>query len=253
MSTSSRSSPDERASIKIDVIREVLERTAFRPFEGRRRMVHRPRCGDAGDWRPRTRCSSRSKSRRRARSFVLTTAVPSALLPTVQSRCMRLRFGRLTEREVAEVLVRDHGMDERDARAAAALADGRVGEALALGVDRRRHLARGGAAAAAAGGGDARRRRVDCRRQPRLSTGAVAQGTAAGRCGAAAADAGVDAARHRAAQQRRRYVACWPIRSSADELAAVTRRLRRRIVHAMPLSPSIAPSWRSIAMPARKW
>src|SRR3954470_14316231 len=28
--------PDDRASIKIDVIREVLSQTAFRPFEGRR-------------------------------------------------------------------------------------------------------------------------------------------------------------------------------------------------------------------------
>jgi DNA polymerase-3 subunit delta' len=65
--------------------------------------------------------------------FLLTTAVPGALLPTVRSRCMRLQFGRLTEREVADVLVRDHAVPERDALAAAALADGRIGEALALG------------------------------------------------------------------------------------------------------------------------
>jgi hypothetical protein len=47
---------------------------------------------------------------------------------------MRLRFGRLTESEVAEVLERDHGLSARDGRSAAALADGSVGQALALGV-----------------------------------------------------------------------------------------------------------------------
>jgi DNA polymerase-3 subunit delta' len=31
--------PDDKASIKIDVVREVLSRTAYRPFEGKRRVV----------------------------------------------------------------------------------------------------------------------------------------------------------------------------------------------------------------------
>src|SRR4029453_8655498 len=31
--------PDDRASIKIDVVRDVLSQTGFRPFEGRRRVV----------------------------------------------------------------------------------------------------------------------------------------------------------------------------------------------------------------------
>jgi DNA polymerase-3 subunit delta' len=54
------------------------------------------------------------------------------LLPTVRSRCMRLRFGRLTESEVAQVLIRQTAVSEGDARAAAALADGSVGAAMAL-------------------------------------------------------------------------------------------------------------------------
>jgi hypothetical protein len=41
-----------------------------------------------------------------------------------------LRFGRLTEGEVAGVLVRDHGCDQRAAQAAASVADGSVGTAL---------------------------------------------------------------------------------------------------------------------------
>ena len=64
---------------------------------------------------------------------MLTTAVPGVLLPTVRSRCMRLRLGRLTESEVAEILARDHELSPSDARAAAALADGSVSNALDLG------------------------------------------------------------------------------------------------------------------------
>jgi DNA polymerase-3 subunit delta' len=124
--------PDERASIKIDVIREVLERTAFRPFEGRRRVVI-IRDAETLEVSAQNALLKSLEEPPPSTSFLLTTAVPSALLPTVRSRCMWLRFGRLTEREVVEVLVRDHDVPEHEARGAAALADGRIGEALALG------------------------------------------------------------------------------------------------------------------------
>jgi DNA polymerase-3 subunit delta' len=52
------------------------------------------------------------------------------LLPTVLSRCQRLRFGRLSPADVAEVLMRDHQYSEGDAHAAASLSDGSVGKAL---------------------------------------------------------------------------------------------------------------------------
>jgi DNA polymerase-3 subunit delta' len=123
--------PDERASIKIDVVRDVLERTGFRPFEGRRRVVIL-RDADTLEIAAQNALLKSLEEPPPATVFVLTTAVPSALLPTVQSRCMRLRFARLTAREVAQVLVRDHGMAEREAKAAAALSDGRVGVALTL-------------------------------------------------------------------------------------------------------------------------
>jgi DNA polymerase III subunit delta' len=64
--------------------------------------------------------------------FILTTAVPGVLLPTVRSRCMRLRFGRLTSAEVASALTRDHDYSDVDARGAAPLAGGSLGQALAL-------------------------------------------------------------------------------------------------------------------------
>jgi DNA polymerase-3 subunit delta' len=124
--------PDERASIKIDVVRDVLGRTAFRPFEGKRRLVL---IREADTLEPQAQ-NSLLKSLEEpppGTTFILTSAVPGALLPTVRSRCMRLRFARLTSAEVASALTRDHERSELDARAAAPLADGSIGQALALG------------------------------------------------------------------------------------------------------------------------
>jgi DNA polymerase-3 subunit delta' len=123
--------PDDKASIKIDVVRDVLGRTAFRPFEGKRRLVL---VRDADSLEPQSQ-NSLLKSLEEpppGTIFILTTAVPGALLPTVRSRCMRLRFGRLTSAEVSAALVRDHGRSEHEAREAAPLADGSIGQALAL-------------------------------------------------------------------------------------------------------------------------
>lgn len=127
-----RLEPDDRASIKIDVVRDVLERTGFRPFEGRRRMVL-IREADTLEPSAQNALLKSLEEPPPGTAFILTTAVPGALLPTVRSRCMRVAFGRLTTAEVADVLVRHHDHDEREARAAAALAAGSAGQALALG------------------------------------------------------------------------------------------------------------------------
>jgi DNA polymerase-3 subunit delta' len=123
--------PDEKASIKIDVIREVLARTAYRPFEGRRRVVL---IRDADTLEPAAQ-NALLKSLEEppdATMFVLVTAVPGALLPTVRSRTMQVRFAPLTVDQVSQVLARDFGHDAAQASAVAAFADGSVGQALGL-------------------------------------------------------------------------------------------------------------------------
>jgi DNA polymerase-3 subunit delta' len=62
--------------------------------------------------------------------FVLITSRPDLLLPTVRSRCQRLRFGRLSPADVAAVLMRTHGYDAEAAHAAASASEGSVGAAL---------------------------------------------------------------------------------------------------------------------------
>jgi DNA polymerase-3 subunit delta' len=123
--------PDDKASIKTDVVREMLDRVGYRPFEGRKRVVI-IREADALESQAQNALLKSLEEPPPSTMFVLTTALLGVLLPTVRSRCMRLGFGRLTADEVAQILVRDAAVSEADARAAAALADGSAGAALAL-------------------------------------------------------------------------------------------------------------------------
>ena len=108
----------------------MIERSAYRPFEGRRRVVIVDDA-DAMEAPAQNALLKTLEEPPAASTFVLVTARPDMLLPTVRSRCQRLRFGPLTPGEVADVLIRDHEVSPADAHAAAAAADGSVGRALA--------------------------------------------------------------------------------------------------------------------------
>jgi DNA polymerase III subunit delta' len=121
--------PGDSGSIKIDPVRDVVERAQYRPFEGRRRVV----IVDYADALTEDAQSALLKILEEppsASAFLLVSPSPDTLLPTVRSRCPRLRFGPLAASEIAEALVRDHGYDEAEARAVAADADGSLGRAL---------------------------------------------------------------------------------------------------------------------------
>ena len=121
--------PGETGSIKVDQVRQAVERSAYRPFEGRRRVVI---VDDADAMEPSAQNAllKTLEEPPAASAFVLVTARPDVLLPTVRSRCQRLRFGRLAASEVAAVLMREHRFSEADAHAASSLADGSIGQAL---------------------------------------------------------------------------------------------------------------------------
>ncbi len=65
--------------------------------------------------------------------FILTTAEPSSLLPTIRSRLVQLRVGRLKPPAITAFLTEQAGLPERDARRRAELAAGCIGAALELG------------------------------------------------------------------------------------------------------------------------
>jgi DNA polymerase-3 subunit delta' len=121
--------PGDTGSIKIEQVRDVIDRAGYRPFEGRRRVVI---VDDADALVPPAQNAllKTLEEPPSASVFILISSMPDALLGTVRSRCTRLRFAVLTAAEVAEALIREHGYAEADARAAAADADGSIGRAL---------------------------------------------------------------------------------------------------------------------------
>ncbi len=121
--------PDEKGSIGIDVIRDVIDRAGYRPFEGRRRVVVIDEA-DAMTPQAQSALLKTLEEPPSASVFVLVSSLPDSLLPTVRSRCPRLRCAGLSPVEIAEVLVRDHGYDAAEAKAAAIDADGSLGRAL---------------------------------------------------------------------------------------------------------------------------
>ncbi len=65
-------------------------------------------------------------------AFILITEFPQFLLPTIRSRCQRVRFGRLSPATVTDLLARDRGIDPARAAAIAAVAQGQMSRALDL-------------------------------------------------------------------------------------------------------------------------
>jgi DNA polymerase-3 subunit delta' len=121
--------PGETGAIKVDQVRDAIERSAYRPFEGRRRVVIVDDA-DAVLIEAQNALLKTLEEPPSASTFVLVTSRPDVLLPTVISRCQRLRFGRLSAADVADVLIRQHGYAATEAHAAASAADGSVGAAL---------------------------------------------------------------------------------------------------------------------------
>jgi DNA polymerase-3 subunit delta' len=122
--------PNDKGNIKIDQVREAIDRSGYRPFEGRVRVT----IVDQADGLERSAQNALLKILEEPPStslFMLVTAWPDLLLPTVRSRCPQLRFRPLDAADVAAILVRQ-GTPETDAVAIAALADGSVGRALEI-------------------------------------------------------------------------------------------------------------------------
>jgi DNA polymerase-3 subunit delta' len=118
----------DSGSIKIDQVREIIDRAAYRPFEGRCRVV----IVDGADALVPAAQNALLKTLEEPPSssiFILVTAQPDLLLPTVQSRCPRLRFGPLGVDDLVAVLVA-LGRVTPEARAIAAAAGGSVQRAL---------------------------------------------------------------------------------------------------------------------------
>jgi DNA polymerase III subunit delta' len=121
-------SPEETGNIKIDVVREVLRKVGFKPFEARRRVV----IFDAADGLLTDSQDALLKTLEEpppGSVLVLVTAQPGQLLPTVRSRCPTVRFAPLATSAVIDWLMTHEGLAEPQARAVASVARGSLAAA----------------------------------------------------------------------------------------------------------------------------
>jgi DNA polymerase-3 subunit delta' len=121
--------PGDSGAIRIDQVRELIDRAEYRPFEGRRRVA----IIDDADALVTAAQHALLKTLEEpppSSVFILVTSRPDMLLPTVLSRCPQLRFRPLMADDIAAALVA-RGHNESEARAVAATADGSLGQAIA--------------------------------------------------------------------------------------------------------------------------
>jgi DNA polymerase-3 subunit delta' len=125
--------PGDNGSIKIDQVRDIVERASYRPFEGRCRVVIIDQA-DALVAAAQNALLKTLEEPPSASVFLLVTSRPDMLLATVRSRCPQLRFRPLAPDEVAAALVK-RGRSASEAHAVAAAADGSIGSALGASAD----------------------------------------------------------------------------------------------------------------------
>jgi DNA polymerase-3 subunit delta' len=121
----------------IAAVRLLLRRLALKPALGRRKVFV---IGDAERLVPQTGADAAANALLKALEeppadtvFVLTSAAPEALLPTIVSRVVRVRVGRLPDSVVAAFAQQELGMSgQRELAQRVRLADGCAGRLLAV-------------------------------------------------------------------------------------------------------------------------
>ena len=72
--------------------------------------------------------------------IILITSRPDALLSTIRSRCQTIRFAPVPHAELAEILEEKRSMNSGDAKLSARIANGSVGNAMSIDLDRYRSM-----------------------------------------------------------------------------------------------------------------
>jgi DNA polymerase-3 subunit delta' len=124
--------PPDAGAIKIESVRPAIAATAYKPFEGRCRVVIVDEAERLTDDAQNALLKNLEEPPAGS-VFILVTSRPEMLLATIRSRCSQLRFGRLAAADVARLLAERHGVPSDEAHAMAAVADGSPGHALEAG------------------------------------------------------------------------------------------------------------------------
>ena len=120
-------------SIKVDPIRDLIADMGMTAYEGGKKIAIIERADRMNENAQNALLKTLENPTGDA-IFLLLTDAPGALLPTVVSRCLNVRFSCLSCEECAAAL-RDRGVEPERAKLLAELAQGSVGRALEIDAD----------------------------------------------------------------------------------------------------------------------
>jgi DNA polymerase-3 subunit delta' len=120
---------DRFVSIPIERLRELKRQAQMRPVEGRRKVFVLREADRMLELQQNALLKVLEEPPPDTH-FILTTARPQALLPTIVSRCLRVSLGPLPRSIVVERLIAERGVERSKAELAAGMAEGSLAEAM---------------------------------------------------------------------------------------------------------------------------
>lgn len=117
--------------IKIDDIRALMAEIAFKPYEGKAK-VFIIKDADRLNQESGNALLKTLEEPPPASYLILTSTSEKELLPTIVSRCLRLKLPPLAEAEILDRLADERGLSGHDAALVAAVSGGSLGRALSL-------------------------------------------------------------------------------------------------------------------------
>jgi DNA polymerase-3 subunit delta' len=127
------SRPPQAKDVRISLVRSMLHRASMKPYQARRKVLvilH----ADTMNTQAQNALLKALEEPPADAYFLLTTENEGGLLPTIRSRCLRLRFAPLSGEEVAGALA-EAGVTGSQAELAAAMSGGSLSHARELSQD----------------------------------------------------------------------------------------------------------------------
>ena len=121
----------EGVFIKVEPVRDMQRRMKFRPVEGKKRVSIIVDAEQLNDVAANTLLKTLEEPTD-SNILVLTTSHLSRVMPTIASRCQKIRFNPLRRDVLEAYLVESHGIDRERAALLASSSGGSIGKALEL-------------------------------------------------------------------------------------------------------------------------
>src|SRR6266487_1969275 len=120
--------------IRVSPIRELEREANFRPFEGTARVFIIEDADYMNDQASNALLKTLEEPQPSSH-LILTTSNPTALLPTIRSRCQVIRFAPIPHQQIEKFLIEKESMSAADAVLLARTSQGSIGRACAGDLD----------------------------------------------------------------------------------------------------------------------